>query len=218
MTQETPNNQLYFDDKTSYKIFIDNYNYAIKKPIQWKIKRAIDISHSLAGIIALLPVFVIISVIIKIESDGPALFKQERLGMSGKLFTMYKFRTMYENNDVQRVMDENDYRITKFGKFLRKYSLDEIPQLFNVLKGDMSLVGPRPVREFIFQQIQSVEPKYELRFATKPGLRLNNGDLDRGANAEMAKTEREYIEKWSLFNDLEIFVKVVYNAVRGKNY
>ena len=135
------------------------------------------------------------------------------------MFTIYKFRTMlYKNKDTNKVENTNDYRITKFGKFLRKYSLDEIPQLFNILIGDMSLVGPRPMREELFKQIQSVEPEYELRIATKPGLRLNIGRTDGGAGPNMAKTEQEYIKNWSLISDLKIFLHIVSDVLNGKNY
>ena len=218
MKKEFDNHIQYHVDNISHKIFIDDYNYAIKKPIKWKIKRIIDISHSLIGIALLLPAFIIIPVLIRKDSDGPIIFKQQRIGMHGKMFTIYKFRTMYKNNDSHKVENIDDYRITKYGRFLRKYSLDEIPQLFNVLKGDMSLVGPRPMREKVFKEIQSIEPEYELRIATKPGLRLNFGKEDGGAEPSMAKIERDYIENWSLIKDLHIFLHIIYDTINGKNY
>jgi lipopolysaccharide/colanic/teichoic acid biosynthesis glycosyltransferase len=218
MKKESDNHIQYNVDNISHKIFINDYNHAIKKPIKWKIKRFIDISHSLIGITLLLPAFIIIPLLIRTESKGDVIFKQQRMGMHGKMFTMYKFRTMYKNDDTNKVENINDYRITKFGKFLRKYSLDEIPQLFNILRGDMSLVGPRPMRKEIFKQIQSVEPEYELRIATTPGLRLNIGRQDGGAGPHMAKIEREYIENWSLMSDLRIFLHIIYDTLNGKNY
>lgn len=218
MKQEFDNHIQYHINNISHKAFIDDYNYALKKPVKWKIKRFIDISHSLIGITLLLPAFIIIPILIRNESDGPVIFKQQRIGLHGKMFTIYKFRTMYKNNDTNRVENINDYRITKFGKFLRKYSLDEIPQLFNILIGDMSLVGPRPMREEVFKQIQSVEPEYELRIAAKPGLRLNIGRTDGGAGPTMAKIEQEYIKNWSLISDLKIFLHIVSDTLNGKNY
>lgn len=216
------NTETYIDlqscDKNLYKDFIKTYDYSIKKPFQWKIKRFVDISHSLVFITILSPLFIVIPVIIRTKSEGSAIFKQTRIGIHGKKFTIYKFRTMYKDSNELKVKDNNDCRITGFGKFLRKYSLDEIPQLFNVLKGDMSLVGPRPIREYLFNQIQSAEPEYALRLATKPGLRLNTGKLDGGACEKMAKIEKSYIKNWSLMNDLKIFVNIMSDAVKGKNY
>ena len=182
------------------------------------IKRSIDIVGSIFGIILFSPVFIFFFFFIKLTSKGPIIFKQERVGLHNKEFTIYKFRTMYKNNDSHKVENINDYRITKYGRFLRKYSLDEIPQLFNVLKGDMSLVGPRPMREKVFKEIQSIEPEYELRIATKPGLRLNFGRKDGGAEPSMAKIERDYIENWSLIKDLHIFLHIIYDTINGKNY
>ncbi len=209
---------LYCGDQNLYTDFVVTYDYSIHKPLQWKIKRFIDVSHSLAFIVILSPLFIVIPTIIRIKSKGPAIFKQTRIGMHGKLFTMYKFRTMYENSDERKVKDDSDQRITGFGRFLRKYSLDEIPQLFNILKGDMSLIGPRPIRECIFNQIQAVEPEYALRFAIKPGLRLDAGRLNGGACPEMAKHEKTYIKNWSLINDLKIFLHIMSDTVKGKNY
>lgn len=111
------------------------------------IKRCIDVSLSLIAIIIMFPILLIISVAVRFDSKGPALFRQGRLTKNGKVFTMYKFRTMIENAEQMGTglfNYANDFRVTRVGKFLRKSSLDELPQLFNIIKGDMSIVGPRP--------------------------------------------------------------------------
>jgi len=117
------------------------------KKIQRFLKRFFDIFFSVIGIIILFPVMLVIAAAIKLDSKGPVIYKQDRLGKNGRIFKIYKFRTMIENAEKMGsglFTFENDPRITKVGKFLRKTSLDELPQLFNVLKGDMSFVGPRP--------------------------------------------------------------------------
>lgn len=143
-------------------------------------KRTIDLVCSLLGLIILSPIFLIISLIIKIESKGPVIFKQERIGLKEKKFNMYKFRSMVSNaeelkgnlinkNDMAGPMFKmkDDPRITKVGKFIRKTSLDELPQLINVLKGEMSLVGPRPS---LPKEVASFEDWMKKRLEVKPGL------------------------------------------------
>jgi lipopolysaccharide/colanic/teichoic acid biosynthesis glycosyltransferase len=138
-----------------------------KSQIYYVIKRIIDILGSFFGIIILSPLMIIISVLIKIGSPGPVIFSQDRIGQNGKRFKMYKFRSMVQNAEelLNKLKDKNemsgpmfkmkdDPRITKIGKFIRKTSIDELPQLFNVLKGDMSLVGPRPSVAICFLKLQ----------------------------------------------------------------
>ncbi|MBR5904463.1 MAG: sugar transferase [Alphaproteobacteria bacterium] len=213
-------NQETFIDLSTSGDFFAKYDYAIKQPIKWKIKRFIDVSNAFAGLVLLFPLLIACGIAIKKESDGPVIFKQERIGFHGKTFTLYKFRTMHINSDESPVINpKTDSRITNIGKFLRKYSIDELPQLVNILKGDMSLVGPRPIRSKLFTEIQSKNPDFQLRFATKPGLRLNIGRMDNGAfNQEIHTIERNYIENWSLKNDLSIFLSLVSDTIRGRNY
>lgn len=119
-----------------------------------KVKRFFDFSCSLLGLILLSPLFIIIAITIKSDSDGPIIFKQNRLGKNGETFVMYKFRSMIvnaENIGLGYRAVKNDARITKVGKFLRISSLDELPQLFNILKGDMSFIGPRPISHFKYE-------------------------------------------------------------------
>ena len=186
-----------------------------KQPWQDNIKRAIDITHSLCGLILCSPILLMASIAIKTESDGPVIFKQERIGINGKMFNIYKLRTMYHDADDKTVKSPEDTRITKTGKFLRKYSIDELPQLYNVLRGDMSLVGPRPLTTSSFNTRNAKYPNYGIRHAVKPGLSLGTC---RDKNQNINKTEREYIYTWSLIGDLRIFTQIVKNVICGRNF
>jgi len=131
------------------------------------LKRAFDIVIALAGLLALFPLLIIIAIVIKILTAGPVIFRQGRVGRFGKPFTIYKFRTMRVNDIGSTVTVQGDPRITPFGKYLRKYKIDELPELWNILKGDMSLVGPRPdVQEYAGRLIGEENKILELR----PGL------------------------------------------------
>ena len=149
-------------------------------PVYHFVKRSVDIICSLMAIIVLSPLMLIITLCIRFESDGSAMFKQKRVGEGGKIFTLYKFRSMYKdaeqrlnelkkNNQVKGNMFKmkDDPRITRVGKFIRKTSLDELPQLFNIFKGDMTLVGPRPP---LISEVLSYEPWHCLRLSIVPGL------------------------------------------------
>src|SRR5690554_5808678 len=138
-------------------------------------KRIIDIVGSFIGVLLLSPLFLLISILIKIDSKGPVFFKQERIGQRGKTFKILKFRTMVVNaeniGDGLKVKSDSDNRITKLGKFLRKTSLDEIPQLMNVFIGNMSFVGPRPpVKYFPYKGYQNYPIWMQKRFLMKPGI------------------------------------------------
>lgn len=164
----------------SSTIVVNYQNEFKKSTIYYIVKGIIDIIGALLGVILLSPVFIITSIAIKLESDGPVIFSQERVGKNGKIFKMYKFRSMVQNaeellvklkhkNEMSGPMFKmkDDPRITKVGRFIRKTSIDELPQLFNILKGDMSLVGPRPnlPREVAkFNEIQ------KQKLCAKPGL------------------------------------------------
>src|SRR5699024_4619712 len=147
------------------------------------LKRLIDLVGSVFGIILLSPLFVIISVLIKLDSKGAILFKQKRLGKYGEPFYILKFRTMVENaeniGDGLTVKNESDSRITKTGHFLRKTSLDELPQLFNVFIGNMSLVGPRPpVTYFPYDGYENYPEWAKKRFSMKPGNRFGSNNCE----------------------------------------
>lgn len=131
------------------------------------IKRPMDFILSLIAIIVLSPVFLIVSILVKTKLGSPVLFKQKRPGLNEEVFMMYKFRTMTDERDADGELLSDDIRLTKFGKFLRSTSLDELPELFNILKGDMSIVGPRPqlVRDMVF-----MTPEQRKRHSVLPGL------------------------------------------------
>ncbi|ADL13604.1 sugar transferase [Acetohalobium arabaticum] len=173
------------------------------------IKRVIDFFGSLVGLVILLPLFIIISLLIKIDSKGPVFFKQDRLGKDGEVFEIYKFRTMVEN--AENIGDglftsKGDPRITKVGKLLRKISLDELPQLINVLKGDMSLIGPRPPVPYYPYKYDEYSDEQKSRFDVKPGI---TGYAQINGRNNLSWDERieydiEYVKNFSLLLDLKI--------------
>ena len=185
------------------------------------LKRIIDIFGSLLCIIIFSPVFIVAPILIKLDSKGPILFRQKRVGKDGKYFVAYKFRTMVYNTDkISRqefsaeelsdliFQEKNDPRITRIGKILRR-GFDELPQLFNVLKGDMSLVGPRPE---IPEIVKLYNRKQKIRLKVKPGitgLAIINGRGDIPLE-ETINYDIEYIENWSLWLDLKILIKTLY--------
>lgn len=181
------------------------------------LKRALDILFSFIGLIVFFPLWLLIVFLIKTDSKGRAVFTQERAGKSGKIFKMYKFRTMHSDVELYEEAPKNpdDRRITRIGKFLRKTSLDELPQLWNVLKGEMSLVGPRPEMAFIIKNYSKWQRK---RLEVKPGLTglwqiLGRKDLPLHDNLEY---DFYYIQNQSLLLDLVIMVKTVWAVITGK--
>lgn len=179
-----------------------------------RIKRVIDIAISTILILIFSPIGIIISFLIKITSEGPIFFLQERVGENNKVFKIIKFRTMVKNAETKepKWAEENDHRITAIGKILRRSRLDELPQLLNVIKGEMSLVGPRPEREFFINKLIKKIPFYSLRFSVKPGLtgwaQIN---YPYGASEEDAleklQYELYYIKNMSLLLDLKILLR-----------
>lgn len=175
------------------------------------LKRAFDIIVSLVCIVifTVIPVMIVVPIVIRLTSKGPALFKQTRVGKDGKLFVMYKFRTMmleqYDANGVE-IMSEN--RITKVGRFLRKTSLDELPQLFNILNGTMSIVGPRPMLDYQAPRCRGEE---KLRFQMRPGM--TGLAQVKGRNnirwEERIKFDIEYVKTFTFWLDIVILVKTV---------
>ncbi len=186
------------------------------------LKRAIDICGAIVGLAITGIVAIVLVPLIKLESSGPAIFSQKRVGKNGRVFKFYKFRSMYEDaeqrkqelldqNEVQGLMFkmENDPRITKVGKFIRRTSLDELPQFYNVLIGDMSLVGTRPPT---IDEYRQYEPSQKRRLSAKPGItgmwqvsgRSNIKDF-----SEVVKLDLEYIDNWSVWLDIKIIIKTV---------
>lgn len=189
------------------------------------IKRLFDIVFSLAVIILLLSwLFPIIAILIKLESKGPILFKQERHGLSGKSFSCYKFRSMCVNEQSDSVQaTKQDVRITKTGAFIRKTSIDELPQFFNVLFGTMSVVGPRPHMLQHTEEYAKTVNKYMVRHFVKPGItglaqiKGYRGEIKVQADINnRVRLDIFYLENWSLLLDIRIIIQTVYNAVRGE--
>jgi len=191
------------------------------------IKRVFDILVSFVSVILLSPFFLIILILIKLTSKGPIFFKQKRVTLDNNDFTMIKFRSMYYNEDlkgpvefVDRDVDRDDPRVTPLGKILRRMSLDELPQLLNVLKGEMSLVGPRPERRHIVEQNIMEVPRYSERHRVRAGitgwsqvngLRQQNTSLD-----ERIRYDLYYIENWTLWFDLKIIIMTFLEIIRGE--
>lgn len=182
-------------------------------------KRFCEIIGSLILLLLLWLPMLVIAIIIKCDSKGPAFFKQKRIGRNKKLFTVIKFRTMcdhaYEKGGV--ASSENDSRITKVGKFLRKTSLDELPQLINIFLGQMSVIGPRPVLEWEYEEY--AKPEYEDRFKVRPGM-FCTVDVDYRASAPrdlQFKMDAEYANKMSFGLDVKTFFGVFKTVLTGKN-
>ena len=180
------------------------------------LKRVFDLSISRPAIILLLPVFVVITIAIKVSGKGPTVFRQERAGKDGKPFVFYKFRTMRIDVDPFGASPKSgdDPRLTKIGKFLREYSLDELPQLFNILKGDMSIVGPRPL---YVSQMSEWNEYHRQRLLVKPGLTGLSQIRGRASLAQEAKSdlEVEYVKKQSFWLDIKILF-LTFNIVLRK--
>ncbi len=176
-------------------------------------KRAFDIIVASAALVFLAPALILIAIAVRLESAGPALFTQRRGGFRGKPFAIYKFRTMTVCDDGHTVPQAapGDARITKLGAFLRRTSLDELPQFFNVLRGDMSIVGPRPHALAHDRAFETIEPRYRQRSVARPGITgLAQISGARGPTATSACIERrvsldlDYIARWSLWLDAKI--------------
>jgi sugar transferase (PEP-CTERM system associated) len=188
------------------------------------IKRAIDLTISLAMIILFLPIIIVTSILIKIDSTGPVLFSQERIGKNKVPYMLYKFRSMIEDAEKQSgpvwALD-NDKRITRVGSVIRKWRIDEIPQLWNVLKGDMSFVGPRPEREFFVNQLEEIIPYYGERFSVKPGI-TGWAQVCYGYGAsvddalEKVNYDLFYLKNMSVFMDLMIILRTIKIVLFGK--
>lgn len=181
-------------------------------------KRFIDFIISFCGIVVLLIPMAIIAVLIKFDSPGPSIFKQKRTGIHQKIFTVYKFRTMcdhaYEKGGI--ATSESDNRITKVGKVLRRTSLDELPQLFNIISGQMSIIGPRPILDWEFTENNN-KPEYIKRFDVRPGLFCTVDVEHRNADRDLQfQMDAEYAENCSFALDVKTFFKVIKTVVTGK--
>jgi putative colanic acid biosynthesis UDP-glucose lipid carrier transferase len=182
------------------------------------LKRVFDIFASGFGLLVFLPLLVMVMAAIKLESPGPAIFRQRRTGYRGRVFTIYKFRTMTvtEDSAAVRQATKGDARVTAMGALLRKLSIDELPQLWNVMKGDMSIVGPRPHALAHDEYYGALIPTYAARFRARPGLtgyaQVNGfrGEIrDTRGMSDRVAADNSYIEEWSRSLDLAILARTV---------
>jgi len=189
---------------------------------QFSLKRAVDISLSSLALLVLIPVFIVFAILVKLSSSGPIFFSQERIGKFGRPFMIHKFRTMYSDaeRDGPQLSSSTDPRITPIGRWLRRTRMDELPQFWNVLKGDMSLVGPRPERQFFIDAITEVAPHYRHLHKVRPGI-TSWGQVKFGYAENVEQMVRRlkydilYIENMSLAVDLKILAYTVLIILKG---
>lgn len=187
------------------------------------VKRVMDIIGSIAGIIVTSPVMLVMCVLIKLTSPGPLIYKQERVGLHNKTFRMYKFRSMElqpEAEEKKAWTVKNDPRVTGIGKFMRRTSIDELPQLFNILKGNMSLVGPRPERPFFVEKFREEIPRYMVKHQVRPGLTgwaQVNGYRGDTSIRKRIECDLYYIENWSIGFDIKIMFLTIFKGFVNKN-
>ena len=180
------------------------------------IKRILDLILSLMALIVLMPLMIIIGILVRINLGSPIIFKQKRPGKNEKIFTLYKFRTMTDKRDIDGNLLPDEYRLTKFGKFLRSTSLDELPELINIIKGDMAIVGPRPLLvEYLPYYTEEEKHRHDVR----PGLtglaQVNGRNLLEWD--ERLKKDLEYINSISVKNDLFIIFRTIINVIKRKD-
>ncbi len=190
------------------------------------VKRLFDIVCSLIGMICLSPAYLAVYIALRRQGDGPVIYKQERIGYKGKPFYILKYRTMVvdsETDDEPQLAVKNDDRLTPVGKFLREHHLDELPQLLNVFRGEMSFVGPRPERKYFIDKIKEHNPNYDYIYLMRPGI-TSMATLYNGYTDTMEKMlirldmDLEYLRTRSLFLDFKIIVKTVLSIISGKKF
>lgn len=187
------------------------------------VKRVMDIVGSIVGIIVTSPVMLVMCILIKLTSPGPLIYKQERVGLHNKTFWMYKFRSMEiqpEAEEKKAWTVKNDPRVTGIGKFMRRTSIDELPQLFNILKGNMSLVGPRPERPFFVEKFREEIPRYMVKHQVRPGLTgwaQVNGFRGDTSIRKRIECDLYYIENWSVGFDIKIMFLTIFKGFVNKN-
>jgi len=203
----------------------DNGHDAMGK-VQRRIKRGFDLVAAFTGIVVCSPVFLIISLLITYQGNGPVFFRQIRIGYKGRPFAIFKFRTMssvVEEEGPQLVAGCDETNSTRLEQFLRGHHLDELPQLWNVLRGDMSFVGPRPERKFFIDKIMEQTDRYRLIYLMRPGL-TSEATLYNGYTDTMEKMLRRmemdihYLEHRTLRIDLNIILKTILNIATGKKF
>lgn len=186
-------------------------------PFIRSLKKVLDLVFSSVLLILCLPLFPVVALMIKLDSPGPVFYSQQRVGLNGKVFTIYKFRSMGQDSEKETGASwaqEDDPRVTRFGAFIRKTRIDELPQLFNVLKGDMSFIGPRPERPEFVSQISKVTPYYAERHAIKPGITgwaqvMYPYGASLGDAVEKLRYDLYYINNLSVFLELYIIFETI---------
>jgi exopolysaccharide biosynthesis polyprenyl glycosylphosphotransferase len=194
------------------------------RPWEAFLKRLMDIVVSIITLVVGLPLWILVAILIKLDSKGPIFYKQERVGKNGKIFTCYKFRSMVVDAEKSgpQITILNDPRVTRVGYFLRKTHIDEVPQFWNVLKGEMSIVGPRPERPVFIEQFSKIQPLFKRRLVVRPGLtgwnQVNSPNFDASIETinNRLKEDFYYIENMSLKLDLEIILRTIYLVIRGR--
>ena len=187
-------------------------------------KRLMDVIGSIILLLFLFPLYLIIYIVLRLTQKGSVLFVQERIGKGGKPFDIYKFRSMKLDSEMDgqpRLARNNDDRLTKAGRFLRRHHLDELPQLWNVLKGDMSFVGPRPERQYYINKIMEHNPRYEELYQVRPGLTsyatLYNGYTDTmDKMLRRLESDLNYLDHQSLLTDMKIILQTVKRMIIGE--
>lgn len=187
------------------------------------IKRFLDLLLVIPAIVILSPLFFVTAVIVKISSPGSIIFKQERVGRNKQTFNMYKFRSMrVQDGGKEKFIwtTKNDPRVTKFGSFIRKTSIDELPQFFNILRGEMSLIGPRPERSNLVKNFKEEIPKYMIKHHVRPGMTgwaQVNGYRGNTSLIKRIEYDIYYVENWTLSMDIDIFFRTLINLFHDKN-
>lgn len=196
-------------------------------PISMFLKRSFDFIFALISMLVFSPVILVIYIAMKLEDPkGSVIYKQERIGYKGDPFILYKFRSMREDaekDNTPQLWTSNDSRLTKIGKFLREHHLDEFPQLWNVVKGDMSFVGPRPERKFYIDQIMERRPDYVELYTLRPGL-FSYATLYNGYTDTIEKMitrldyDLRYIREFSFITDAKIIIFTAFSIIFGKKF
>ena len=204
----------------------DTYVYDGMNEVERNVKRIFDFIVAFVALIVFSPLFIICYFAVKHEDGGPAIFKQERIGRFGRPFYIYKFRSMRvdaEKNGPALYQHERDTRMTKVGRFLREHHLDELPQLWNVVRGDMSFIGPRPERNFYIDQIMKLDPRYAYLYQIRPGVTsyatLYNGYTDTMEKMlKRLELDLYYLKHRSWWFDITILFKTFVNLAIGKKF